>query len=107
MEHRGLAARAGAVVNARMGLNTWAAFSGTDADAMVAGDVATLEHEVTPVLKALRTHGIDVAAIHHHMTGVMPMVVFLHYLGPGRADTLAAAVRAAVDQPGKSVPAHR
>ena len=55
-----------------MGLNTWAAFAGTDADAMVAGDVAMLEHEVTPVLKALRANGLDVVAIHHHMTGVKP-----------------------------------
>ena len=59
----------GATIKARMGLNTWAAFAGTDADAMVAGDVAMLETEVTPVLKALRTHGIEVVAIHHHMTG--------------------------------------
>ena len=57
-----------------MGLNTWAAFAGTDADAMVAGDVAMLEHEVTPVLKALRANGINVVAIHHHMTDVKPVV---------------------------------
>ena len=44
-------------INARMGLNTWAAFAGTDADAMVAGDVAMLESEVTPVVKALRAAG--------------------------------------------------
>ena len=60
----------GAVINARMGLNTWAAFTGTDADAMVAGDIAMLEGEVTPVLKALRANGLNVVAIHHHMTGV-------------------------------------
>ena len=60
----------GARINARMGLNTWAAFAGTDADAMVAGDIAMLDHEVTPVLKALRANGINVVAIHHHMTGV-------------------------------------
>ena len=41
----------GAAINSRMGLNTWAAFAGTDADAMVAGDVAMLEAEVTAVLK--------------------------------------------------------
>jgi hypothetical protein len=87
----------GAVINARMGLNTWAAFAGTDADAMVAGDVAMLEGEVTPVLKALRAKGLNVVAIHHHMTGVSPMVVFLHYFGTGPAETLAKGVRAAVD----------
>src|SRR5258708_10935143 len=43
----------GATINARMGLNTWAAFVGTQEDAAIAGDVAMLEDEVTPVLKAL------------------------------------------------------
>jgi hypothetical protein len=87
----------GAVINARMGLNTWAAFAGTDADAMVAGDVAMLEHEVTPVLKALRANGIQVVAIHHHMTGVKPAVIFLHYYGTGPAAKLAQGVRSAID----------
>jgi hypothetical protein len=91
----------GASINARMGLNTWAAFAGTDADAMVAGDVAMLEHEVTPVLAALRQGGLDVVAIHHHMTGVAPVVIFLHYYGTGPAAELARSVRAAVDLLGK------
>ena len=92
----------GAVINARMGLNTWAAFAGTDADAMVAGDVAMLEQEVTPVLKVLRANGIQVVAIHHHMTGVKPAVIFLHYYGTGPAAKLAQAVRSAVDLLGKA-----
>lgn len=91
----------GAVVNARMGLNTWAAFAGSDADAMVAGDVAMLEAEVTPVLQALRANGLNIVAIHHHMTGVAPTVIFLHYYGTGPAATLARGVRAAVDLLGK------
>ncbi|HEY7698604.1 MAG TPA: DUF1259 domain-containing protein, partial [Vicinamibacteria bacterium] len=94
----------GAVINARMGLNTWAAFCGADADAMVAGDVAMLEHEVTPVLAALRSRGIEVVAIHHHMTGTSPVVIFLHYYGTGPADRLAEAVRAALDLLGKPAP---
>jgi protein-tyrosine-phosphatase len=92
----------GATINARMGLNTWAAFAGSNADAMVAGDVAMLEHEVTPVLKVLRANGINVVAIHHHMTEVQPIVVFLHYYGTGPADQLARGVRAAVDLLGKT-----
>ena len=90
----------GAKITARMGLNTWAAFAGTDADAMVAGDVAMLAPEVTPVLKALRSHGIEVVAIHHHMTGTDPTVFFLHYYGTGAAASLAEGVRAAVAQLG-------
>jgi hypothetical protein len=91
----------GARINARMGLNTWAAFAGTDADAMVAGDVAMLEGDVTPVLKALRANGLNVVAIHHHMTGATPVVMFLHYYGTGPASQLATGVRAAINQLGK------
>ena len=96
----------GAAINARMGLNTWAAFTGTPTDSMVAGDVAMLEAEMPRVLKALRDNNLDVVAIHHHMTDVSPMVIFLHYFGTGPADALARSVRAAVDQLGKSAPSH-
>jgi len=91
----------GAPINARMGLNTWAAFYGSDADAVVAGDVAMLEQEVQPVLKALRGANINIVAMHHHMIGTTPNIFFLHYWGRGPAQKLAAAVRAAVDQTGK------
>ena len=92
----------GATINARMGLNTWAAFTGTDEKAAVAGDVAMLASEVTPVLKALRQNGLDVVAIHHHMTGTQPTIFFLHYWGTGSADKLATGFKAALDQLGKS-----
>jgi hypothetical protein len=90
----------GAAINSRMGLNTWAAFTGTDANAAIAGDVAMLESEITPVLKALRSNGLDVVAIHHHMTSDRPMVIFLHYWGTGPAEKLAAGFKAALDQLG-------
>jgi len=96
----------GATINARMGLNTWAAFVGTQEDAAVAGDVAMLENEITPVLKALRKNGLDVVAIHHHMTGDKPVVIFLHYWGRGPAEKLATAFKAALDELGKGGPAH-
>jgi hypothetical protein len=88
----------GALIDARMGLNTWAAFAGSDDDAIVAGDVAMLDNEVTPVLKALRGAGIDIVAIHHHMTGISPSITFLHYFGSGPAARLAQGVRAALNQ---------
>lgn len=92
----------GAAINARMGLNTWAAFYGSDAEAVVAGDVAMRDSEVAPVLKALRASGIDVVAIHHHMTTTQPTVYFLHYWGKGPAQKLAGGVRSAIDQLGKA-----
>jgi Domain of Unknown Function (DUF1259) len=92
----------GATINARMGLNTWAAFVGTNEDAAVAGDVAMLETEVTATLKALRGHGLEVVAIHNHMTNSRPVVIFLHYWGRGPADKLATGFRAALDELGKA-----
>jgi hypothetical protein len=91
----------GATINARMGLNTWAAFYGTDANAEIAGDVAMIATEVTPVLKSLRAHGLNVVAIHQHMTG-QPTIYFLHYWGIGPASQLAESFKAALDQTGKT-----
>src|SRR5437899_7689370 len=95
-------AEMGAPITARMGLNTWAAFVGTNENAAVAGDVAMLANEVTPVLKALRKNGIDVVAIHHHMIDTRPTIYFLHYWGTGSTEKLAASFKAALRELGKS-----
>jgi uncharacterized membrane protein len=91
-----------ALGNARMGLNTWAAFYGTDQNAEVAGDVAMLANEVTPVLKALRSNHLNVVAVLNDMVGTNPTIYFLHYWGRGSAERLAAGFKAALDQLGKS-----
>lgn len=92
----------GATINARMGLNTWAAFFGSDANAQIAGDVAMLEHEVTPVLKALRSNGLNVVAIHHHITGLQPKsVYFLHYWQRDRQKSWPTGFKAALNELGK------
>ena len=96
----------GATINARMGLNTWAAFFGSDANAEIAGDVAMLAGEVTPVLRALRANGLNVVAIHNHMTGGQPTVFFLHYWGTGPVDKLATGFKAALAELGKPAPSH-
>jgi hypothetical protein len=96
----------GAKINSRMGLNTWAAFFGSDANAEVAGDVAMLASEVTPVLKALRGHGLDVVAIHQHMVNTQPTVYFLHYWGTGPAEKLATGFKAALDELGHGKAGH-
>jgi hypothetical protein len=95
----------GATINARMGLNTWAAFYGSDANAEVAGDVAMLSTEITPVLKALRSNGLNVVAMHNHMTSGQP-IFFLHYWGTGSTEKLANGFKAALNQLGKPAPHH-
>lgn len=92
----------GATINARMGLNTWAAFYGSDTNAEVAGDVAMLSQEITPVLKVLRANGLNVVAIHNHMTSGQPTIYFLHYWGTGPVEKLATGFKAALAELGKS-----
>jgi hypothetical protein len=86
----------GHAVGKTMGVNTWAAFAGSDAQAIVDGDFAMLESELQGVLKALRGANIDVVAIHQHMTGEQPRVMFLHYWGIGRTVDLATGLKAAL-----------
>jgi hypothetical protein len=79
-----------------MGVNTWAAFAGSDAKAMVDGDFVMFEPEVQPVLKALRSAGINIVAIHQHMLEESPRTVFLHYWGVGPTRELAQGLKAAL-----------
>jgi hypothetical protein len=82
----------GCEVGKEMGVNTWAAFAGTDNDAVVCGDFCVLENELQPVLKSLRSGGINIVAIHHHMTGEQPRFLFLHYWGKAPAGNLATSL---------------
>ncbi len=86
----------GCLMTKEMGLNTWAAFAGTDDNAVVDGDFAVLEDELQPVLKSLRREGINIVAIHHHMTHESPRFLFLHYWGRGPAKTLAESLQRAL-----------
>jgi hypothetical protein len=80
-----------------MGVNTWAAFAGSDEKAIVDGDFVMAESELQPVLKALRGAGINIVAIHNHMTGESPRTVFLHYWGVGPTRALATGLKAALE----------
>ncbi len=91
-------AECGCVVGKNMGINTWAAFSGSNERALVCGDFALLERELQQVLKSLRGGGINVVAIHNHMILEQPRFVFIHYWGKGRSADLAEVLRGALDK---------
>lgn len=80
-----------------MGINTWAAFAGSDDKAVVDGDFAMYEPELQDVLKALRKANINIVSIHQHMIGEDPRIIFLHYWGLGSSEHLAKALRAALN----------
>lgn len=87
----------GTKIGKEMGVNTWAAFAGTDDQAVVAGDFAVVADELQPVLKSLRSSKINIVAIHQHMAAEQPRYLFLHYWGKGKAKDLAAGVKKALD----------
>jgi hypothetical protein len=87
----------GLIFGKDMGLNTWAAFAGSDDNAIIDGDFAMLENELQAVLKSLRRDGINIVAIHQHMTGEQPRYLFLHFWGKGKAVELAQSIKRALD----------
>lgn len=91
----------GAEMTPSIGLNSWASFAGTKEKAHIAGDIAMLEAEVNPVIAALRRNNLEVVALHHHMLGDDPHIIFLHYYGQGPATMLAQGFRAALNELGK------
>ncbi len=86
----------GVEIRKEIGVNTWAAFAGSDDNAVIDGDFAMTEDELQPVLKSLRKAGINIVAIHNHMTHETPRIMFLHYWGRGSAKDLARAVKTAL-----------
>jgi hypothetical protein len=87
----------GVKVGGSMGLTTWAAFQGSDANAVVAGDFIMSANEVQPVLKALRKGNLNVVALHNHMIGEEPAYYFVHFWGKGPTQDLARGLAGALD----------
>jgi hypothetical protein len=87
---RGLAIKAG------LALGSWAAFTGTDENAMVMGDLVLLEDELNPVMEKLRSANFEISAVHNHLIDETPHVMYMHYMGHGAAAELAASLRAAL-----------
>jgi hypothetical protein len=85
----------GVKIDNAMGVNTWMAFAGSDEDAVVDGDFAVTEDQLQSALKAIRIDGINIVAIHSHMTHEQPRILFFHYWGRGPAKKLAEAIKGA------------
>jgi hypothetical protein len=91
------AAMHGVSIGKEMGINTWAAFGGSDDAAVIDGDFAMLENELQTVLRAMRKEGINIVAIHQHMSHEQPRYLFLHYWGKGKAADLAQSLKRVLD----------
>lgn len=66
--------------------------------AAITGDFVMIESEVNPVIKALRSNGIEVTALHSHMLDEQPRLFFMHFWANDDAIKLAKGLRAALDR---------
>lgn len=87
----------GTKIGGTMGLTSWAAFSGSDELAVMDGDLIMAVDEVQPVLKALRSSGLHIVALHNHMLSEQPAYFFTHFWGKGSAVELAKGFKAVLD----------
>jgi hypothetical protein len=69
-----------------------------DGKAAITGDFVLTSDEVNPVIMALRTHGIEVTALHSHMLDEQPRLFFMHFWANDDAIKLAKGLRAALDK---------
>jgi hypothetical protein len=79
-------------------LGTWAAFKAHAGHAVVHGDLVLTESEINPVISALQAHNFDITAVHNHLVGTTPPIMYMHYWGEGDAAALAAAVKDALSR---------
>jgi hypothetical protein len=86
----------GVAIKPGLALGSWAAFLGTDDNAMVMGDLVLLEEELNPVMAKLRSSGFEITAVHNHIMEENPKVLYMHYMGHGPAAQLATSLRAAL-----------
>lgn len=86
----------GVAIKPGLALGSWAAFSGTNDNAVVMGDLVLLQNEVNPVMKKLRAAGFEVTAVHNHLLDEAPRVMYMHYTGHGPAEQIASSLRTAL-----------
>ena len=86
----------GVAIKPGLALGSWAAFTGSDEQAMVMGDLVLLEDELNPVMEKLRASGFEISAVHDHLLDETPRVMYMHYMGHGAAAELAASLRGAL-----------
>ena len=77
-------------------LGSWGAFKSTGADAITHGDLVLTEAEVDPVISKLFEGGLEITALHNHLVGEAPRIMYLHFWGRGDAAKLATALHAAL-----------
>lgn len=90
----------GVSIEPPLALGSWAAFkkTGTGDDAIAMGDLALLDSEVDGVIRVFEAGGVEILAVHNHLIGETPRIVYVHFHGHGAAGALAATIRSALEK---------
>src|SRR5450759_4488890 len=88
---------AGVTLKPALALGSWVAFERISDHAMVMGDLVLLEGEVAPVMGSLQQNGIEQTALHNHLLGESPRVMYMHFHAIGNAARIARALRTALE----------
>ena len=83
-------------IKAGLALGSWAAFKRHGSEAMVMGDLVLTEDEVEPVMMKLQEGGIQESALHNHLLGESPHVMYMHIASHGNPVQMAMAIREAL-----------
>jgi hypothetical protein len=91
--------RDGVAIEPALALGSWAAFEQMrEGEVMAMGDLVLLGPEVNPVVSALQAGGVEVLAIHNHLIGETPRILYLHFSGKGAAPEVAKTLKAALEK---------
>ena len=94
----------GTKVSAPLALGSWAAFVPASGGAMVMGDLVLRPAEVNPVIRELRRGGFEISAVHNHLLGESPQVMYVHYMGSGDPAALAKTLKTALGKTATPAP---
>jgi hypothetical protein len=86
----------GVQVQPALALGSWVAFKAMGNEAMVMGDLVLTEDEVNPVMLALQQGGVEQTALHNHLLGETPRVLYMHIGGHGDPVRLAETIHSAL-----------
>lgn len=84
------------MITAPLALTGWAGFAGSPDSSTVMGDLVVTEKELHPVIAELAKQSIDVTAIHNHLVGELPHVMYVHFHVFGRANDIAHRLEAVI-----------
>jgi hypothetical protein len=79
-----------------LALGSWVAFKKSGGMTMVMGDLVLTEDEVTPVMTKLQEGGVEQTALHNHVLGETPRVMYMHISAMGDAVKIARAIHDAL-----------